>query len=339
MKKTNQETKTTRTTKKPNRAIKATKKFIAVLLTLGVVGYSAKTAYEVSKDNAMGTAIVNEINNNNPELISRYNNYVQAVANTIRSTKDGILNPVEAYSAYLILQSNGYLSNNKEFSYNKPIMFEVPGHLGMSVPLGSANARNTVCNLNEVMKALGFDSTVQLGYVFNGLNKEYNAACVAVTYAGITYVFDPYNHQVYLKDAIIQFKAVDNPNLRFIPSEKLDKQYGPELTADTIEPLHKWQPGDYKNYSAIVKEYIHKSGKYYPKIPRSLIDDHYNNEIEPALDSYIDELLLNYYVDDASALAYMNGFTPWPGKYLAQTSEGLISSSFIDEHEAQALSR
>ena len=320
--------------KKPVKKVRSTKKFIALLLTLGVLGYSGKVTYDVLKANNRGTEIVNEFNENNQELVSKYKNYVKAVAETIRGSKQGILNPVDAYNMYLILQSNGYLSINQEYSYLEPTMFEAPGNLGMSIPLGSGSAGNVISNLNEVMKALGFDSSVQIGYVFRGLEKQCTSSLVAVNYAGVTYLLDPYNHQVYLKDGLVKYKSVTNPDLYFIPSEKMDKQYGPELTADTIAPVMKWDTQDYTKYAESVKQYINPKGAYYPKVTRTYIDTQYSEAILPAIDSYVDILLRDYYVDNNNIRGYLNGDIEWPGKYLERTDEGIISTSFIDEQEA-----
>lgn len=326
-----------RAPKRKNKTLRATKKFLAILLALGITGYTVKTCYEVGHSNAVGNDIVTRFEQSNQGLINKYDEYVQAVALSMRSLMGGEINPLQAYSLYNILQSNGYLSCNQSFTYNLPVMFEAPGSLGISVPLGSATPTNTVCNLNEIMKALGFDSTVQLGYVFDKFDRQKDTILVAVNYAGVTYLFDPYNHHVYLKDAIITFRAVDNGDIRFIPSELMDKKYGPELTADTIAPLHKFQPDDYKNYSGAVKTYIDPSLGNYPKLTRTNIENAYFTSIYPATQRLVDELLTNYYVDNNTINAYFTGQTGWPTSYLARTETGIISTSFIDEQEAATL--
>ena len=313
---------------------RVTTKFLAFLLALGLGGYAGYNIVDANKENKNSQAIVTQFNQYNNELVNDYAFYTESIAEAMYNLIGMDANPLQVFTLYNILQHNGYLSINKEFSTTEPIMFEAPGQMGISVALGSGRAANVACNLNAVMKAYGFDSSVQIGYVYDGIKKVYNSPVVSVEYCGVVYLLDPYGQQVYLKDSTIAYRSVQNPNLRFIPSELMDKRYGAKLNAESIGPIMNWASEDYGKYSAAVRTYTDIKGPRHVTVTRSQVENEYNTNIYPNVRRLADNVANNYFVDCNTVNAYVAGYGHWPTSYCVQNSDGLVSPvSYIDESE------
>lgn len=161
---------------------------------------------------------------NNPkayvELYETYDEYIMKIADVINAC--GNRDILFVYSLYLNMLDNGYFSYGNYIHKTEPKV-EFFDNEGINVVYGGAVCRNRANHLNDVLNALGYESSVSYGeYYIESPEHDVNHAVVYVKVNGIDYLLDPMNQSIYLRDSLGNYLHCEDKLKGFIPNYLYD---------------------------------------------------------------------------------------------------------------------
>lgn len=236
-----------------------------------------------------------------------YHTYIDLIAKKISEVKEerDIIGDFAIYEAIL---KNGYISYG-DFEYAHPSVGFICLR-GASVAVGNGVCLNEAHNMADVFTSLGYDARVVLGNYYNKEEKNEkgpNHALVYIDDGEFSYLLDPTNEQVFLKESFMKYYSTDSQEDTVICFEPVlsfefndNEAYNSYFLLKDIVPDHgkHWLVlKAYKNYREDAEKYLEEFKQYekeslaeYEEAIKQNFDEVYEYIIQEEINEDIKEL-------------------------------------------------